>query len=78
MLTFNEESKKHIQLYKIAYNEACARQKNLAIVLTQEIQRRNRETRDISINKENERDNSSGGGSRVRGSLNRETTPSKP
>ena len=42
--------------------------------INQELQRRNRETRDSS---RHERDNSSGGGSRVRGSLNRDMTPNK-
>ena len=42
--------------------------------MNQELLRRNRETRDSS---RHERDNSSGGGSRVRGSLNRDMTPNK-
>jgi hypothetical protein len=65
MLTFNEESKKHIyshmlqimgrksklkkvdnELYKIAYQEAFLRQKNNDFMLTHDVQRRNRETRE--------------------------------
>ena len=39
--------------------------------------RRNRETREGSSLNRHDRDNSSGGGSRVRGSVNRDMTPNK-
>lgn len=74
-LTWNDEPKKHIQTYKLKYQEALIRQQNLENFINQEVQRRNREG--SSMNRHDNRDNSSGGGSRVRGSINRDMTPNK-
>lgn len=77
LITFNEESKKHITTYKIKYQEALVRQRNFQEFINQEVQRRNRETREGSSMNRHDRDNSSGGGSRVRASINRDMTPNK-
>jgi hypothetical protein len=77
LITFNEESKRHIILYKTRFHEAQVRQQNFENFINQEMQRRNRETRDGSSLNRQERDNSSGGGRRVRGSVNRDMTPNK-
>jgi len=77
LITFNEESKKHIVAYKLKFQEAQIRQQNFENFINQEMQRRNRETREGSSLNRHDRDNSSGGGSRVRGSVNRDMTPNK-
>jgi len=48
LLTFNDDAKKHILQYKTKYEQAKARAINLENMMNQEMQRRNRETRDGS------------------------------
>jgi hypothetical protein len=71
MLGQNEESKRHILCYKNKFEEARLRNEH---ILNIEMQRRNRETRDGSINRY-ERDHSAG--SKCRNSLARDMTPNK-
>jgi hypothetical protein len=75
LLSFNDESKRHINSYKTKFAEAKQRKINLELIMSQELQRRFRETRDSSQSR-HERD-SSGGGSRVRANLPRDMTPGK-
>ena len=75
LMTFNEESKKHISAYKLNFQETKRGKSCPTLttgVVSQEVQRRNR--KGSSMNR-HDRDNSAG--SRARGSLNRDMTPNK-
>lgn len=74
-ISLNEDSKKHIVLYKTLFQQAKIRQQNFENFINAEVQRRNRET-SSSVNR-HDRENSSGAGSRVRASIGRDTTPNK-
>ena len=52
MMGYNEDSKKHIIVYKNKFEETKARKEKFESLLNQEVQRRNRETRDSnSVNR---------------------------
>lgn len=70
LMSFNEESKRHINSYKQKHQEAKIREKNLQNYIKEQVQRRNREGSSC-------REREGSASSRARNSLNRDMTPNK-